>query len=145
MRRMTDTTLPERLLLGPGPSNLHPRVLQAMAQPVLGHLDPVFIALLDGVKQSLRDVFTTRNALTLPISATGSAGMEACLVNLLERGDSAVIGVNGVFGGRMCDVATRAGARVHRVEVDFGLPLDTDRMIEEIRRVEPRVVAFVHA
>ena len=143
---MTDPTiLPERLLLGPGPSNAHPRVLQAMAQPLLGHLDPVFIALLDCVKQSLRDVFATSNDLTLPISATGSAGMEACLINLLEPGDSAVIGVNGVFGGRMCEVATRAGAIVERVEADFGQPLDIGQMIEAIRRIKPKVVAFVHA
>ncbi len=116
-----------------------------MSQPLLGHLDPVFIALLDGVNQSLRRVFATANALTLPISATGSAGMEACLVNLLEPGDRAVIGVNGVFGGRMCDVAGRAGAEVHRVEAEFGTPLDIEEMTAAIRRVEPVVVAFVHA
>jgi alanine-glyoxylate transaminase/serine-glyoxylate transaminase/serine-pyruvate transaminase len=116
-----------------------------MAQPLLGHLDPLFIQLLEGVKESLRDVFATSNILTLPISATGSAGMEACLVNLLEPGDRAVIGVNGVFGGRMSEVATRAGASVHRVEAAFGQPLDIDQMIDAIRSETPKVVAFVHA
>lgn len=137
--------LPQRLLLGPGPSNVHPRVLEALARPLLGHLDPRFIELLDAVKQGLRTVFGTANPFTLPISATGSAGMEACLVNLLEPGEEIVIGVNGVFGGRMCDVAARAGAKVHRVEAEFGQPLDTDQMIDRIRRTRPRAVAFVHA
>src|SRR4029450_3786478 len=105
----------ERLLLGPGPSNASPRVLAAMAQPLLGHLDPAFLVIVDEVQERLRRLFGTRNELTLPLSATGSAGMEACLANLLERGDDAVIGVAGVFGERMCDVAARIGARVTRV------------------------------
>ncbi len=138
-------TLPERLLLGPGPSNAHPRVLEAMSQPLLGHLDPQFISLLDEVKESLRHVFGTQNAFTLPLSATGSSGMEACLVNLLEPGDTVLVGVNGVFGGRMCEVASRAGANVERVEAEWGRPLDIDAMIEAIGRVRPAVVSFVHA
>ena len=138
-------SLPERLLLGPGPSNVHPRVLDALSRPLLGHLDPRFIELLDEVKDGLRVLFGTKNAFTLPISATGSSGMEACLVNLLEPGEDVVVGVNGVFGGRMCDVAARAGANVHRVDADFGKPLDADEMIETIRRTQPRVTAFVHA
>jgi alanine-glyoxylate transaminase/serine-glyoxylate transaminase/serine-pyruvate transaminase len=143
---MTDlSALPERLLLGPGPSNAHPRVLTALSRPLLGHLDPLFIALLDEVKEGLRGVFGTKNPFTLPISATGSAGMEACLVNLLEPGEDIVVGVNGVFGGRMCEVAKRAGAVVHRVESEFGLPLDTEAMIEAVQRTRPRVTAFVHA
>ncbi len=137
--------LPERLLLGPGPSNLNPRVLSAMAQPLLGHLDPVFLALLEEVKQGLRTLFGTGNDLTLPISATGSAGMEACLVNLLEPGDDVVIGVNGVFGARMCDVAARAGANVVRVDAEFGKPLELAAMHEAIRGVRPKLVSFVHA
>ncbi|MEN9594629.1 MAG: hypothetical protein RLY23_1112, partial [Actinomycetota bacterium] len=100
----------ERLLLGPGPSNAYPEVLEALSQPVLGHLDPVFLSLLDETSERLRSVFKTSNALTLPISGTGSAGMEACFVNLLEPGDTAIIGVNGVFGERMCEVARRCGA-----------------------------------
>ncbi len=137
--------LPHRLLLGPGPSNASPRVLEAIAQPLIGHLDPAFLELLDETKQSLRRLFSTQNALTLPLSATGSAGMEACLVNLLEAEDEIVVGVNGVFGGRMCEIARRIGASVHRVEVEFGEPLDLDRMVAAIREVRPRVVAFVHA
>ena len=89
---------PTRILLGPGPSNVHPRVLRALGTPLVGHLDPVFIAMMEETKRLLRATFMTTNALTLPISATGSAGMEACLVNLLEPGDTAIIGVNGVFG-----------------------------------------------
>ncbi len=137
--------LPERLLLGPGPSNAHPSVLEAMGRPLLGHLDPEFIALLDRVNEGLRSVFGTTNALTLPISATGSAGMEAALVNLLEPGDAIVIGVAGVFGGRMAEVARRAGARVSTVEAEWGQALDADAMRDAIRRTSPRVVAFVHA
>jgi alanine-glyoxylate transaminase/serine-glyoxylate transaminase/serine-pyruvate transaminase len=138
-------TLPERLLLGPGPSNAHPRVLDALSRPLLGHLDPLFIELLDEVKQGLRNVFGTTNAFTLPISATGSAGMEACMVNLLEPGDNILVGVNGVFGGRMCEVASRAGAKVHRVEAAFGEPLDVDAMVTAIRATRPQLTAFVHA
>lgn len=137
--------LPRRLLLGPGPSNASPRVLEAMAQPLLGHLDPLFLSILDDVQERLRELFGTRNRFTLPLSATGSAGMEACLVNLLEPGETAVIGVHGVFGGRMAEVAERAGARVVRVEAAWGQPLDEQQMIEAIVRESPRVVAFVHA
>ncbi len=135
----------ERLLLGPGPSNVPRAVLDAMAEPLLGHLDPAFLAILDGVQQRLRDLFGTANDFTLPLSATGSAGMEACLVNLLVPGDEIVVGVNGVFGGRMCDVAQRAGAAVTRVEAAWGEPLDEAKMAEAIARVRPKLVAFVHA
>jgi alanine-glyoxylate transaminase/serine-glyoxylate transaminase/serine-pyruvate transaminase len=138
-------TLPRRLLLGPGPSNVHPRVLRAMAQPIVGHLDPAFLALLDRVQAALRRLFGTENHLTLPLSATGSAGMEACLVNLLEPGDEIVVGVAGVFGERMAEVARRAGALVTRVETEPGTPLPDDEMADAIARVRPRVVSFVHA
>src|SRR4029450_9961895 len=127
-------TLPRRLLLGPGPSNVHPRVLRAMAQPLVGHLDPAFLAVLDRVQAALRRLFGTQNELTLPLSATGSAGMEACLVNLLEPGDD-------VVGG----VALRAAARVTRVETEPGTPLSDDAMADAIARVRPRAVSFVHA
>ncbi len=137
--------LPRRLLLGPGPSNVHPRVLRAMAQPLVGHLDPAFLALLDRVQAALRRLFGTENELTLPLSATGSAGMEACLVNLLEPGDDVVVGVAGVFGERMAEVARRAGARVTRVETEPGTPLADDAMADAIARVRPRAVSFVHA
>ncbi len=137
--------MPARLLLGPGPSNAHPRVLEAMSRPLIGHLDPEFLALLDGVQARLRVLFGTRNPFTLPLSAPGSAGMEACLVNLLEAEDRIVIGVNGVFGTRMADVASRAGANVIRVDAEWGQPLDENRMIEAIEREQPKAVAFVHA
>jgi len=143
---MSETTLPaERLLLGPGPSNVSPRVLEAMAQPLLGHLDPAFLALLDETQQRLADLFGVSSGLTVPLSATGSAGMEACLVNLLERGDRIVTGVAGVFGGRMSEVAARAGAEVTRVETEWGTILEPAAMIEAIERTRPKVVAFVHA
>ncbi len=116
-----------------------------MAQPLVGHLDPAFLAVLDEVQVRLRRLFGTDNRLTLPISGTGSAGMEACLVNLLEAGDEIVVGVAGVFGERMCDVASRTGARVTRVETEWGTPVDAGAMAEAIARVRPRVVAFVHA
>jgi len=142
---MPSPPLPRRLLLGPGPSNVHPRVLQAMAQPLVGHLDPTFLAILDEVQERLRGLFGTGNAMTLPLSATGSAGMEACFANLLEPGDEVVIGVAGVFGLRMADVASRIGARVTQVETEPGTVLDGDAMTETIARVRPAVVAFVHA
>ena len=136
---------PHRLLLGPGPSNPHPRVLAALSQPLLGHLDPAFLALLDEAQARLRALFGTANPLTLPLSATGSGGMEACLANLLEPGDRAVIGVAGVFGERMCEVARRIGAQVERVETEPGTALPADAMADAIARVQPRMVAFVHA
>ena len=136
---------PTRRLLGPGPSNVHRRVLEAMSRPLLGHLDPEFLGVLDGVQNSLRELFSTSNAFTLPLSATGSAGMEACLVNLLEPGDRIVIGINGVFGNRMADVARRAGAEVIAVQAAWGSPLDETAMIEAISSERPKVVAFVHA
>ena len=138
-------SFPERLLLGPGPSNAHPRVLAAMARPLLGHLDPLFLELMDEVQARLRRLFRTENALTLPLSATGSAGMEACLANLLERDEDVVVGVAGVFGERMCEVARRIGARVTRVETEPGTALAPEAMAEAIARTQPRVVSFVHA
>ncbi len=141
---MTDST-PRRLLLGPGPSNAHPRVLAALARPLIGHLDPTFLVELDELQARLRRVFGTGNRMTIPLSTTGSGGMEACLANLLEPGEDVVVGVAGVFGERMCDVAGRIGARVIRVETEPGTALDEDAMIEAIRRTRPAVVAFVHA
>jgi alanine-glyoxylate transaminase/serine-glyoxylate transaminase/serine-pyruvate transaminase len=136
--------LPRRLLLGPGPSNVHPRVRAALAHPLVGHLDPSFLALLDEVQAHLRDLFGTRNPLTVPLSATGSAGMEAGFANLVEPGDDVVVGVAGVFGERMCEVARRLGAKITRVDAEPGTPLDAGAMAEAISRVRPKVVAFVH-
>jgi alanine-glyoxylate transaminase/serine-glyoxylate transaminase/serine-pyruvate transaminase len=124
---------------------VHPRVLAAMSQPLVGHLDPAFLAVLDEVQQRLRGLFGTRNAMTLPISGTGSAGMEACFANLVEPGDDVLIGVAGVFGERMCEVARRLGGRVTRVEAEPGTPLDPAAMAEAIARVRPAVVGVVHA
>jgi alanine-glyoxylate transaminase/serine-glyoxylate transaminase/serine-pyruvate transaminase len=137
--------LPRRLLVGPGPSNVHPRVLAAQASPLLGHLDPVFLDVLDEVQQRLRGLFGTTNAMTLPLSGTGSAGMEACFANLVEPGDCVLVGVAGVFGERMCDVASRCGARVERVDAAAGTILPDDAMADAIARVRPKLVAFVHA
>jgi alanine-glyoxylate transaminase/serine-glyoxylate transaminase/serine-pyruvate transaminase len=116
-----------------------------MSQPLVGHLDPEFLAVLDEVQERLRALFGTGNPLTLPLSATGSGGMEACFVNLVEPGDAVVVGVSGVFGERMCDVARRAGAEVTRVEADWGTPLDESQMTQAIERTRPALVAFVHA
>lgn len=136
----------DRLLLGPGPSNPYPEVAEALARPLLGHLDPEFLKLLDDCAARLRSVFRTRNELTLPISGTGSAGMEACFVNLLEPGDTAIVGVNGVFGERMCDVARRCGAVVVRVDEEWGRALDPQRLLAARRdHPEARLVAVVHA
>jgi alanine-glyoxylate transaminase/serine-glyoxylate transaminase/serine-pyruvate transaminase len=136
----------ERLLLGPGPSNPYPEVMEAFQRPVLGHLDPDFLVVLDEISARLRAVFRTENELTLPISGTGSAGMEACFVNLLEPGDTAIIGANGVFGDRMCEVARRCGAEVVRVEAPWGHAIDPQRLLDA-QREHPgaRLVAVVHA
>ena len=136
----------DRLLLGPGPSNPYPEATAALARPLLGHMDPEFLAILDETMARLRTVFRTENSLTLPISGTGSAGMEACFVNLLEPGDTAIVGANGVFGDRMCEVARRTGADVVRVEERWGLPLDPQRLLDAQREhPDARVVAVVHA
>jgi alanine-glyoxylate transaminase/serine-glyoxylate transaminase/serine-pyruvate transaminase len=133
----------DRILMGPGPCNPYPEVISAFTRPVLGHLDPEFLALLDETNARLRTAFRTDNALTFPISATGSAGMEACFVNLVERGAPVVIGVNGVFGARMCDVASRCGAVVTRVEAPWGQPIEPERLLEA--HPSPSIIAVVHA
>lgn len=134
-----------RLLLGPGPSNVHPRVLAALAEPLLGHLDPAFLALADEVQARLRRLFGTANRQTIPLAATGSGGMEACFANLVEAGDVTLVGVAGVFGERMCEVAGRQGARVVRVDAEWGRALDEDAMLAAIERERPALVALVHA
>ncbi len=133
----------DRVLMGPGPCNPYPEVMAAMGRPMLGHLDPEFIALLEETNDRLRIVFGTTNALTFPISGTGSAGMEAAFVNLVGRGDTVVIGVNGVFGTRMCDVAARCGATVVQVEAEWGRPVDADRLLNA--HPKPDMIALVHA
>lgn len=136
---------PQRLLMGPGPSAVHPRVLEAMGRWTVGHLDPAFLAVMDETMSLLRQVFQTENPLTFPVSGTGSAGMEAAFVNLVEPGDRVVIGVNGVFGQRMCDVASRCGAEVTRVEADWGRIVDPAALAGAVAEVRPRLTAVVHA
>src|ERR1700679_2565430 len=133
----------DRLLMGPGPSNPYPEVAMALAGPVLGHLDPQFLAILDSTNDRLRQVFGTDNGLTLPLSGTGSAGMEASFVNFVRPGDPVVIGVNGVFGERMCDVADRLGAQVIRVDAPWGTPVRPDDLLSA--HPAPSIIAVVHA
>ncbi|MFK8114250.1 MAG: alanine--glyoxylate aminotransferase family protein [Rubripirellula sp.] len=136
----------ERLLMGPGPSTVPARILQAIGAPTLGHLDPQYIGYMDETCQMLRDVFQTSNALTFPVSGTGMAGMEAVVVNLIEPGDEAIVCINGVFGGRMKDNLERAGAVVHTVEVPWGETF-TDEQIAEAVKSHPnaKMVGIVHA
>lgn len=145
MKTYSDLNTPARILLGPGPSMVHPRVLRAMAQPLLGHLDPKFIELMQEVQALLRYVFETKNELTFPISGTGSASMESTVANLLEPGDSILIGVNGYFGERLCDMAGRYGAEVQRLERPWGEVFTPEEVDAALRRKPAKVVAFVHA
>lgn len=135
-----------KLLLGPGPSNSDPRVLRALAEPTLGHLDPDFVKIMDETTELLRYVFNTKNRLTVPISGTGSAGMEAALFNSIEPGDKIIVCVAGVFGERMVDVAERAGATVVRVDAPWGSPVDPDDVRKAIKQnPDAKALAIVHA
>lgn len=134
-----------RVLMGPGPSDVHPRVLRAMATPLLGHLDPEFLAIMNEVKELLQYVFQTQNELALPVPGTGSAGMEAAIGNVLEPGDTIVIGVNGFFGQRMCEMAARCGAQVVPVQTPWGRIVEPDDIAQALRGCQAKVVAVVHA
>ncbi len=136
---------PKRILMGPGPSDVAPSVLSAMGAPTVGHLDPYFLNVMNDVQSMLREVFQTTNRMTLAVSGTGSAGMETCLVNLIEPGDHVVIGVNGVFGGRMADVAARCGAKVTTIERPFGEVFDPEEIEAACRDISPKLVGIVHA
>ena len=136
---------PPRLLMGPGPSAVHPRVLEALAKPTLGHLDPEYLRIMDRMQKMLRALFRTENELTFAVSGTGSAGMEAAVVNLVEPGDSMVVCVNGVFGNRMVDVAERAGAEVTRIERPWGEVFTTEDLAPVLARDRPKVVGIVMA
>lgn len=136
---------PIRLLLGPGPSVIEPAVLAAMAKPVLGHLDPRFVEIMDELRGLLRPLFGTRNEATLAISGTGSAGMETTIVNLLEPGDEIIVCIHGVFGTRMAEVARRAGAVVHTVEAEWGRAVDVDQVRQAASGKSLRAIAIVHA
>jgi len=137
---------PVRTLMGPGPSDVNPRILEAMSRPTLGHLDPVFVAMMDEMKELLRYAFRTRNELTMPVSAPGSAGMEMCFVNLVEPGDKVIVCQNGVFGGRMKENVERCGATAVMVEDAWGVAVDPEK-VEAALKAHPDagVLAFVHA
>lgn len=141
----SDLTSGERLLLGPGPSMVSPRVLRAMATPLVGHLDPVFLSMMSETREMLQALWATSSETTLAMSGTGSAGMETCFVNLIEPGDRVVVGVNGVFGERMCDVAARCGAEVVRVEAEWGRTIDPDAVKAALAQGKTKLVAVVHA
>lgn len=137
---------PARTLLGPGPSDVSPRVLEALSRPTIGHLDPAFIRLMDEIKRLLQFAFRTENALTLPVSAPGSAGMECCFVNLVSPGDKVIVAQNGVFGGRMKENVERCGGTPVMVQDDWGTAVDPQKVADAIRQHgDARVLAFVHA
>lgn len=137
---------PVRTLMGPGPSDVNPRVLSAMSRPTVGHLDPVFVDMMDEMKGLLQYAFQTKNQLTLPVSAPGSAGMEMCFVNLVQPGDTVVVCINGVFGLRMKENVERCGATAVAVEEEWGRPMDPQKL-EDALKAHPQAstVAFVHA
>lgn len=135
-----------RTLMGPGPSDVHPRVLAAMAQPTIGHLDPEFIALMDDIKSLMRYAFKTENALTVPLSAPGSAGMEAAFCNLLEPGDKAIVCINGVFGMRQAENVRRMGGELITIEDEWGTQVDPEKLRAALaEHPDTKVVSFVHA
>src|SRR6187402_3134207 len=136
---------PVRTLMGPGPSDTHPRVLQALAKGTVGHLDPYYLEVMNGLQEMLRGLFRTKNPMTMAISGTGSAGMETTVVNLIEPGDEMVVCINGVFGARMADVAERAGARVTRIERPWGEAFSTDDIAGAVASAKPKVVGIVMA
>ena len=134
-----------RTLLGPGPSMVDPRVLRAISAPPVGHLDPEFLALMNQVQQMLRYVFQTENELTIPVSGTGSAGMETALCNFIEPGDRVLIAVNGYFGERLCDIAARYGAQVDRIDRSWGEIFETNEIQEALSKHPYKLLALVHA
>lgn len=134
-----------RLLLGPGPSDAHPRVLTAMTTPLLGHLDPQFLEIMTETQEMLRQVFRTKNRLTIPISATGTAGMETCLLNLIEPGDKVVVATMGYFGNRMVEIASRTGCELTVLKADWGKAFDLNELRDAVQKVKPKVLALVHA
>ncbi|HET7559131.1 MAG TPA: alanine--glyoxylate aminotransferase family protein [Limnochordia bacterium] len=142
---LQELNVPQRVLLGPGPSDVDPRVLRSMSTPLLGHLDPEFLRIMDRSRAMLQALFGTNNRLTLAMSGTGSAGMETCLVNLLEPGDRIVVGVNGVFGTRLCEVARRCGAEVVAIEAPWGQVLEPEPFQKALAEKRTKAVAVVHA
>nr|MBA2253247.1 alanine--glyoxylate aminotransferase family protein [Nitrospirales bacterium] len=146
VERFSNLSPPTRLLLGPGPSMVHPCVLRAMNTPLIGHLDPEFLKIMDEIQQMLRALFRTRNAFTIPLSGTGSAGMEAALVNIIESNDAVIVGVNGVFGTRIATIVERCGGRAVRVDAPWGQTVDPHAIEEALKQHAPvKAVAVVHA
>ncbi|RJP23920.1 MAG: alanine--glyoxylate aminotransferase family protein [Candidatus Abyssobacteria bacterium SURF_5] len=134
-----------RILMGPGPSNVHPRVLRAMSTPLVGHLDPDFISIMNDVQALLRELFKTANEMTLAMSGTGSSGMETCFCNVLEPGDTAVVCVNGLFGERISDIVGRLDAKLVRVEAEWGKIIEPEAIERTLKKNRAKVVAIVHA
>ena len=134
-----------RILMGPGPSNCHPRVLRAMSTPLVGHLDPDFLKIMNEVQDLLRRLFKTENRMTIPMSGTGSSGMETCFCNLLEPGDTALVCVNGLFGERMSDIVGRLGAKLLRVEAEWGKTIEPEAVEKALKSEKVKLVAIVHA
>jgi alanine-glyoxylate transaminase/serine-glyoxylate transaminase/serine-pyruvate transaminase len=134
-----------RILLGPGPSDVHPRILTAMTTPVVSHVDPQYVQVMNDTQALLRDAYQTRNGLTFPMSATGMAGMETCVVNLVEPGDRVVVCVKGFFGNRMADIAGRAGAQVTVLERPWGQVFDLNQIRDTLQKVRPKVLGIVQA
>jgi len=137
---------PLRTLMGPGPSDVHPRILEALSRPTIGHLDPAFISMMDELKELLQYAFQTRNAMTMPVSAPGSAGMETCFVNLVEPGNKVIVCQNGVFGGRMKENVERCGGIAVMVEDNWGNAIDINKLEDSLKaHDDARIVAMVHA
>ena len=135
----------KRILMGPGPSDVDPRVLEALSRPTIGHLDPAFLELLNELRELLQYSFQTKNDLTFAVSGTGSAGMETCVVNLIEPGDRMLVCINGVFGARMADVAERYGAQVTRLEIEWGTVFEPEQIATALKQTDAKVVGIVHA
>lgn len=146
MTSITSFHPPVRTLMGPGPSDVNPRVLEALARPTIGHLDPAFVAMMDETKELLKYAFQTENKLTMPVSAPGSAGMETCFTNMVEPGDKVIVCQNGVFGGRMKENVERCGGVAVMVEDDWGTAVSIDKLEAALKaNTDTKIVAFVHA
>ena len=137
--------VPQRFLHGPGPSPVHPSVLEAIAKPCIGHMDPVFMRIMNEIREMLQRLFQTGNSMTLACSGTGSAGAEMLIDNLVEPGDVCLVGINGVFGMRLTDKAKRAGGEVHNVNAAWGSIIDVEEVLQQVERLSPKVVVLVHA
>ncbi len=145
-RKITSFHPPQRTLMGPGPTEIHPRVLTTMSQPAIGYLDPVFVEMMEELKSLLRYVYQTENALTFPVSGPGSVGMEYCFVNMVAPGDKVIVCRNGVFGGRMLENVERCGGHAVMVDDEWGKPVDPQKVEDAFRKhPDARLLAFIHA